>query len=46
MKLTIALDDYGNQNEEYYVIPTDKVPQFVIDDADKAAGVENYYLTQ
>ena len=45
MKLTITLDDYGNQNEEYYVIPTDKVPQFVIDDASKAAGVENYYLT-
>ncbi len=45
MNVTITIDDYGNQKTENYVIPTDKVPQFVIDDAEKAARVEDYYLT-
>jgi len=46
LNVTITLDDYGNQKVENYVIPSGKVPQFILDDADKAAGVENYYLSK
>lgn len=46
LNVTIALDDYGNQTVENYVIPSGKVPQFIIDDVQKAAGAENYYVTQ
>jgi len=47
LNVTITLDDYGNQKVENYVIPAGKVPQFVLDDAQKAAaaGTENYYVT-
>ena len=46
LNVTITLDDYGNRKVENYVIPTGKVPHFIIDDAQKAAGAENYYTTQ
>ena len=48
LNVTITLDDYGNQKVENYVIPSGKVPQFVLDDAQKAAaaGTENYYTTE
>ena len=48
LNVTITLDDYGNQKVENYVIPSGKVPQFVLDDAQKAAaaGTENYYITE
>jgi len=45
LNVTITLDDYGNQKVENYVIPTGKVPQFILDDANKAAGVEAYYIS-
>ena len=45
LNVTITLDDYGNQKTENYVIPSGKVPQFVLDDAQKAAGTENYYVS-
>lgn len=45
LNVTITLDDYGNQKVENYVIPTGKVPQFILDDANKAAGVEIYYIS-
>ncbi len=47
LNVTITLDDYGNQKIENYVIPSGKVPQFILDDAQKAAaaGTENYYVS-
>ena len=45
LQVTINLDEYGNQQTDHYVIPTDKIPQFILDDANKAAGVENYYIS-
>lgn len=44
LNVTITLDEYGNQKAENYVIPSGKVPQFVLDDAQKAAGNETYYI--
>lgn len=44
LNVTITLDEYGNQKTENYVIPSGKIPQFVLDDAQKAAGNETYYI--
>ncbi len=48
LNVTITLDDYGNQKVENYVIPSGKVPQFILDDAQKAAGAGtgNYDIGQ